>query len=75
MDEIASSRLSADLTLVQSGIFELDRAQLQCPFARVTLVIDGEASVFSVDGPANAEDVQVSMAYPRHLHRPLEWWF
>ena len=57
MNEIASGWLRADLALVESRIFELDAAQLQCPFARVALMVDGKSSVLGVDRPSNAEDV------------------
>ena len=75
MNEIASSWLRADLALVESGIFELNATQLQCPFARVALMVDGKSSVLGVDRAANAEDVQIAMTNPRYLHRPLELCF
>lgn len=71
-DEIASSGLGADLALVKSGIFQLGRAELQSPFTRVPLMVDGKTSVFGVNRSANAENVQVTMTDPRHLHRPLK---
>ena len=71
IDEIASGRLCADLALVQSGILHLGGAKLERPFARVPLVVDGEAPVLGVDRSADAQDVQVAVADPRHLHRPL----
>ncbi len=72
MNEIASGWLGADLALVESGIFELDATQLQGPLARVALVVDGESAVLGVDRPADAEDVEVAVADPRDLHRPLD---
>jgi hypothetical protein len=75
MNEIASGWLGTDLALVESGIFELDATQLQCPFARVALVVDGEPSVLGVDRPADAEDVEVSVTHPGDLDRPLELCF
>ena len=75
MNEIASGWLGADLALVESGIFELDATQLQRPLARVALVVDGESAVLGVDRPADAEDVEVAVADPGDLHRPLELCF
>jgi hypothetical protein len=72
MNEIASGWLGADLALVESGIFELDAPQLQGPLARVALVVDGEPAVLGVDRAADAQDVEVAVADPGDLHRPLD---
>ena len=70
-DEIAARGLGADLTLVEARVLELGRAQLERPLAAVPLVVHGEAAVLRVYRPADAHDVQVPVAHPRHLVRPL----
>ena len=67
VDKEAPGGLSSNLTFVESRIFWLSRTQLQCPFARVTLVVDTKSAIFRVRVPSNCENVNVTVTNPRNL--------
>lgn len=71
VDEIAPGGLSPNLAFVESRILWLGGAKLKGPLASVPLVINRKAAVLGVSVSTDGKDVNIPVADPGYLHRPL----